>query len=134
MLRAEINVAALANSLRAMREEQQGIVLFLGSRVGVLYSNDNLYKALVHSVLTTNDMSRLLKQLVPSDENLPRLLELRLQALENLPAPERFKECYNILKSFNEIGIHSILTDALAPICYREEDELMAGIIKSGFF
>src|SRR5207244_59747 len=58
-----------------------------------------------------------------------------MQSLDNLSAIDKFSECYSFLgKYFSENGIHNILYNALESARYREEDELMARLIKSDFF
>src|SRR6266498_2481908 len=121
-------VADLASFLKVRKSQGQRLGLFVGSRAGALLGDDNLYKILTHYISANNDVSMLLKQPAP-------LLESHLQALNNLPAPTRFKECYDILsKHFSESGIHFILVQALKPIRYRAADELIAGLFKGGFF
>ncbi|HYU76768.1 MAG TPA: toll/interleukin-1 receptor domain-containing protein [Ktedonobacteraceae bacterium] len=124
----EATVADLASFLKARKSRGQRLGLFVGSRAGALLGDDNLYKILMHHISATNDGAMLLKQPAP-------LLESHLQALNNLSALARFKECYDILsKHFSESGIHFILVQALKPIRYREVDDLLAGFFKGGFF
>jgi len=62
-------------------------------------------------------------------------MEQNIQSLNNLSVFDRFKECYSFLsRHFSEKGIHNILLSALAPTRYREEDELIARLIKADFF
>ncbi len=108
MSRAETNVAAIANSLRSIRGEHQRLTLFLGSRAGGLFNNKHLYMTLERFSLRDFD------------------------GLSNI---ERFDECYKVLsKCFSETERHDIIVGALSSLRYREEDEILAELVKAEIF
>jgi SIR2-like domain len=134
MPRTQTDIATIAAALRDAKEQHKPVTLLLGSRAGVFSSEDCLYKALAQRIVPTSNSSRLLKHLAPSDENALHLLESQLHMLKTLSSLDKFKACYTILKQLSEGGIYTILTDALVQVRYREEDELLAGLIKAHFF
>src|SRR5436309_7795358 len=104
----ETNIEEIARALTAQREQGQRIVLFLGARAGGLFGNEFLYETLKNfSLLDFNTLSDV----------------------------EKFRESYYVLnKHFTESERHNILVGALATLRYREEDKLLAELVKAGFF
>jgi|SRR5579859_228303 len=104
----ETNVEEIARALAKRRDQGKHAVLFLGARAGGLFGNEYLY------------------------ETLKKFSLLNFDTLSNV---DKFRECYYILsKHFTESETHNILVGALAAIRYREEDKLLAELVKAGFF
>ena len=102
------NIEAIADALVTGREQGQRPVLFLGARTGGLFGNEYFYEMLKNFSL------------------------LNFDALSNL---DKFRECYYVLKTrFTERERHNILVGALATLMYREEDKLLAELVRAGFF
>src|SRR5437660_12385720 len=101
----ETNVAEIARELTTRRDQGQRTVLFLGSRVGGLFGNEYLYET---------------------------LKQFSLLNFDNLSYTDKFRECSSILhKRFTERERHNILVGALAALLYKEEDKLLADLIKA---
>src|SRR6266516_2284533 len=101
------SVKNVADRLR--EKKQYGCTsLFLGARTGGLFRNQTFYKYLRgYSLLNFNELSEIGK----------------------------FQECYRVLKEhINEKDTRVILTESLKSIAYREEDALLAELIKAGLF
>jgi hypothetical protein len=109
MATAEVTVATIAASLKAARGQHKRPVLFLGSRTGGLYRNENLY------------------------ETLKVFSFRRFDSLSNL---EKFEECHKILysKYFNEDERYHLMMSALSSFWYREEDKILATLVRDGLF
>src|SRR5256885_10289459 len=104
----ETNIEEVASALASRREQGQRTVLFLGSRAGGLFGNEFLYET---------------------------LKQFSLVSFNKLSKEEKFKACYDVLnKQFTDNDRHDILVGTLATLRYREEDELLAALIKAGFF
>ena len=104
----ENSIKEIADALRAQRGLGQRRVLFLGTRAGGLFGNEYLYEMLRQYSL------------------------LNFDRLSNI---EKFEECYHLLSMrFSETAIHDILVGALGTLRYREEDALLAGLVKAGIF
>jgi TIR domain/SIR2-like domain len=104
----ETNVEEIARELKTRRDQGQRTVLFLGSRTGGLYGNEYLY------------------------ETLKQFSLLNFDSLSNI---DKFRECYYVLsKHFTEMERQNILVGALATLRYKEEDKLLAELIRAGFF
>lgn len=104
----ETNVEEIANELKMRRNQGQRTTLFLGSRTGGLFDNEYFY------------------------ETLKQFSLLNFDTLSNI---DKFRECYYVLlKHFKEIERHNILVGTLATLRYREEDELLAALIRANFF
>src|SRR6266568_5893369 len=104
----ETSIEELARVLTTQRDQGQRAILFLGARAGGLFSNQFLYDTLKNFSL------------------------LNFDTLSNV---DKFRECYYVLnKQFTENERHNILVGALATLRYREEDRLLAEIIKAGLF
>lgn len=102
------NIEEIATALAKGRDRGQRTVLFLGSRAGGLFGNEFLYD-------TLKDFSL-----------------LDFSTLSNI---EKFRESYYVLnKHFTEGERHNILVGALATLTYKEEDKLLAELVKTGFF
>ncbi len=107
ILRAEI--AAIAHALKMMEENNQSMVLFLGTRTGTLFYNDNFY-----------DMMK----------------EYSTRNFDLISREEQFAECYKILQKgrFSESDIHTILTASLQDTVITEAHICLAELIELGLF
>ncbi len=104
----EINVEEIARKLTTRRDQGQRTTLFLGSRTGGLFGNEYFY------------------------DTLKQFSLLNFDTLSNI---EKFRECYYVLrKHFTAMERRDILVGALATLRYREEDKLLAELIRAGFF
>jgi hypothetical protein len=104
----ETTIEEIAKTLVTRRERDQRPVLFLGARAGGLFGNEYLYEMLKNFSL------------------------LNFDTLSNV---DKFRECYYVLnRHFTESERHNILVGALATLTYREEDKLLAELVKVGFF
>src|SRR5437016_762787 len=107
-LAIETNIEEIASALVTQRDLGQRTVLFLGARAGGLFGNEFLYETLKNFSLLNFDI------------------------LSNV---DKFRECYNVLsKHFTESEKHNILVGALATLRYKEEDKLLAELVKAGLF
>jgi hypothetical protein len=107
--------------------------LFLGHRTGTLY-NGNLYEALKSHTTIAEDLLNLFRHDTLVAQELSKW-KLRIQLFASSPTSIKFKECYVFLgRHFSENGVHSTLFGALKPPHIREEDELVAKLIKAEFF
>ncbi len=105
---SQTNVVTIADSLKAGKKQQQRPILFLGARAGGLFDSRYLYET---------------------------LQQFSFLSFANLSTMDKFAECHSILqKYFNKNEIHDILIGALSSLKYREEDELLARLVKAGFF
>src|SRR5436305_14632868 len=105
---SETSIEEIARVLATRKDQGQSVVLFLGTRAGGLFGNEFLYDTLKNFSL------------------------LNFDALSNV---DKFRECYYVLsKHFTESERHNILVGALATLRYREEDKLLTGLVKAGFF
>ncbi len=103
-----INIADVARLLSNRRDQGERTSLFLGSRSGGLFGNQTFYNY---------------------------IKGYSLRKFEDLSEIDKYQECYHVLKeSFNEEDTRKILTESLKGIADREEDELLAGLVKAGFF
>src|SRR5437016_7248611 len=104
----ETNIAEIARELMIRKVQGQRTILFLGSRTGGLFGNEYLYETLKQFSLLNFDI---------------------------LSSTDKFKECYSVLsKHFTQTERHNILLGTLAALRYREEDKLLAELIRAGFF
>src|SRR5437868_1356853 len=104
----ETTIEEIARTLTTRRGQGQRIALFLGARAGGLFGNRFLY------------------------DTLKQFSLLDFDTLSNV---EKFRECYYVLnKHFKKSERHDILVGALATLRYREEDKLLAELVKAGFF
>src|SRR6266516_1274469 len=105
---AVTTIEEIARTLATRRDQGKPMVLFLGVRAGGLFGNEFLYDTLKNfSLLDFNTLSNV----------------------------EKFRESYYVLnKHFTESERHNILVGALATLRYREEDKLLAELVKAGFF
>ena len=103
----QINVKEMANVLSDRRDQGQRIVLFLGASTGALFGNKYLYELL-------NQFS--------------------LRNFASLSNAVKFAECYANLSRFRETERHKILVGAMAALSYREEDKILAQLVKMRFF
>lgn len=104
----ETNLEEIARTLMMRRDQGQRPVLFLGARAGGLFGNEYLYDTLKNFSL------------------------LNFDTLSNV---DKFRECYYVLNiHFTESERHNILVGAMAALRYREEDKLLAELVKAGFF
>ncbi len=106
---AETDIATIVASLKHARGQQQRMVLFLGSRAGGLFGNEDLYGI---------------------------LKDFSLRSFNELSPINKFAECYNILRSghFSTTEIHHILVGALRPLHSREEDKILDVLVRRGLF
>ena len=130
---SETSIAEIAQFLKDKKSRGDSVGLLLGHRAGPLF-NDSLYAVLKRHAMTVGGLPILLRQGTSTADDLTRIAQY-IQLLDNLSVSDRFRECYNQLAlHFSENGVHNILFSVLVPPRYREEDELMAGLIKTGFF
>lgn len=107
-LASSIRVADVAHLLSNRRDQGKRTSLFLGSRSGGLFGNQTFYN---------------------------NLQGFSLRNFAELPETDKFQECYHILKArFKERDTHAILTQSLKYIADREEDELLAGLVRARLF
>ncbi len=102
------SVAEIARLLHTRKEQGRHTSLFLGSRVGGLFRNQTFYEYLRgYSLFNFDELSEVGK----------------------------FQECYHVLqKHIDEEDTRVILTESLKSVAYREEDELLAELIRIGLF
>jgi hypothetical protein len=106
----ETNIKEIARVLATRRDQNRRTVLFLGARAGGLFGNGYLYE--------------MLKQFSFLNFDNPSILNV-----------DKFRECYYVLnKRFTEVERHNILVGALAALGYREEDKILAELVKAGLF
>lgn len=130
---SETTIEEVAQNLTNKKSQKQSVGILLGHRASRLFP-DNLYEALRSCTATSSELAKMLKRNSPTANDVSKVIQ-HIQLLNNLSATDRFKECYNILSMhFNESAIHDIFFRALLPPRYREEDKLMARLIKAGFF
>jgi TIR domain len=129
---SETTIEEILENLLVAQRQGRRVGLFLGHRAGALFSNNTLYEALEKTVKSEKDLSALLTSDTLAIEDM---LRLHLQSMSNLSPLDKFKKCHDTLRDhFSEKGIHTILVHAIAPVRYRKEDDLLAQLIKKGFF
>jgi TIR domain len=106
----EHTIEKIAEMLVERRERGKQPVLFLGTRAGGLFSN----RVLLYE----------------------ELKGCGLVDLARLPDSKRFQECYSILtgRFVDESGQRGLLATIAGPLAYREEDRLLSGLVRAGFF
>ena len=129
---AQTNIEAIAKFLSRKRSQNAPLRLFLGSRAGGLFDQDKLFTTLKARIADVNSLLPLLNSMA---DNLPKKLGERLSILDTLANTEKFRDCHTILKThFHEDGIRDILLRSFVSMQLREEDLLLAKLIKAGFF
>ena len=107
---AEVNIAEIAYALKTKKDNNQSMVLFLGSRAGSLYRSQSFYD--IMKVYSTRNFKALSRQ-------------------------RQFVECYRLLQQEDRFGdreIHSILMQSLQEKAAVEVNICLAELVKQDLF
>ncbi len=107
--RLRVDIAEIAHTLKMKKNNNQSMVLFLGSRAGALFRSEPLYEF---------------------------MKPYSTRSFDNLSDQERFVECYKLLRQgrFGEREIHSILAPSLQEKAAIEVNICLANLVKQDLF
>src|SRR5579859_6718111 len=105
----KVDIAEIAHALKIRKNNNQSMVLFLGSRAGALFRSQSFYDTMRgYSVRNFDALSR----------------------------QEQFVECYKLLQQdgFGDREIHAILTQSLREMAVIEVNICLAELVKLDIF